>query len=74
MSNIVLQFTLFLWITGSVIAALYFCLKNDESANVYVQVFLWLISPVLVLKGLLILRPDRKKMYFRLIKTMLFLN
>ncbi len=55
-----------------IVAALYTVLRSNREENAYVQIFLWIFSPVLFLSGMLFVKPERKKLYFQKIKTKLF--
>ena len=66
-----IQFILTLWFALSVVLGLISVLKN-ESLNPYVQIFLWIFSPVLLINGIIFVKPERKKLYFQKIKSQLF--
>jgi hypothetical protein len=67
----VIQFILTLWFALSVVLGLISVLKN-ETLNPYVQIFLWLFSPVLLINGAIFVKRERKKLYFQKLKSQLF--
>lgn len=67
----VIQFILTLWFALSVVLGLISVLKN-ESLNPYVQIFLWIFSPILLINGAIFEKRERKKLYFQKLKSQLF--
>jgi hypothetical protein len=74
MNQLVFQIIMFFWVSISVILGLFVVLKSQREEASYIQIFLFLISPLLIVNGLLFVKPHNKKSYFRKLKTLLFLN
>lgn len=68
------QLFVFLWLSLSVVVGLFICLKNEREDAAYIQIALWLISPLLVGIGILFVKPSSKKQYFKSLKEMLFIK
>jgi len=74
MTNIFIQILIFLYCSIMFVAGLFICLKREREEESYAQVFLWLFSIFLVLFGVLFVRTQSKKEYFKKLKDNLFLN
>jgi hypothetical protein len=69
-----IQIAIFLLVSLSIVAGLLSALKAQREDLSYRQIALWLISPVRLLVGLTFFWGDKKKQYFRKIKSDLFIT
>lgn len=74
MNQLVFQIIAFFWISISVILGLMVVLKRQKEELSYIQIFLFMVSPLLFLNGLLFVKPQEKKIYFKKLIALLFLN
>lgn len=74
MNQLIFQILIFLWLALAVIISLFIVLKREKEDSAYAMIFMWLFSPFLLIAGLLFVKPNRKKLYFQKLKTILFLN
>jgi hypothetical protein len=70
--KVVFQLVVFLFVAISIVMGLLTSLKADREDLAYRQVFNWLISPVIVILGLIFV--ERKRPYFHRLKRQLFIN
>jgi hypothetical protein len=65
---------LFLWFAIAFVGGLTVVLKHGIEEKAYAMIFVWFISPFMLIGGLLFVKPSRKKLYFQKLKTILFIN
>jgi hypothetical protein len=69
-----LHILLFLWISITLIIAGITVLRAKREVNFYEHLFHWYISPLVIFAGLVFIDRDRKKQYFRRLKSNLFID
>lgn len=74
MSQLVFQILIFIYLSFSVVIGLFVCLIRHREDLSYIQVILFLLSPLLIANGIFFIKPLKRKEYFKNLKEKLFLN
>jgi hypothetical protein len=69
-----LQISVFLSLALSIVFGLFTALKAQREDLAYRQIFLWLISPLVITAGLIFVEKSRKRHYFRRVKSNLLIK
>ena len=72
--TLALRISIFLTVALSIVLGLFTALKAQREDLAYRQIFLWLVSPLMVMAGLIFIDKSRKKHYFRRIKSNLLIK
>lgn len=72
--KLIFHISVFLWISISVVIGLFTVLKAKREVNAYQHIFQWLLSPVIIIAGLVFIDKERKKQYFRRVRINLFIK
>jgi hypothetical protein len=70
----VIELTIFLWISLSIVFGLFTTLNANRETNAYKQVFLWFIAPFVAIAGLIFIDKGNKKHYFKRVSKHLFVR
>jgi hypothetical protein len=72
--SLALQISIFLTVALSIVLGLFTALNAQREDLAYRQVFLWLISPLVIAVGLVFVDRNKKKHYFRRVKSNLLIK
>jgi hypothetical protein len=72
--TLALQISIFFCIALSIAIGLFTALRAGREDLAYRQVFLWLISPIVIVAGIVFVDRGKKKHYFRRVKSNLLIK